>query len=163
MSNLNKVMLIGRLGRDPEVRFLENGTAVAKLGIATTESYKDKNSGEWKDLTEWHDVVLWRWLAERAEKQLKKGSLVYIEGKLKHRKYQKEGEETSRKITEIVADSFRLLSKRENADNGYFPSAQDEYGSAGNNGSTNNTTVQQNKPAPVVETSGDEPADDLPF
>ncbi len=162
MSYLNKVMLIGRLGRDPEVRFLENGTAVAKIAIATSESYKDKTSGEWIEQTEWHDVVLWRWLAERAEKQLKKGAHVYVEGKLKHRKYQKEGEETSRRISEIVADNFRLLSKRENSDNGYFPSSQDEFGGAKGNGA--NFTPQQNDSSPAVTTTAtEEPADDLPF
>ena len=84
---VNKVTLIGRLGADPEVRRLENGAAVAKLNIATNENYRDKN-GEWQKLTEWHNVVVWRWLAERAEQYLKKGSLVFIEGKLTTRKWQ---------------------------------------------------------------------------
>ena len=97
---VNKVILIGRLGRDPEVRRLENGTAVAKFSVATTEAYKDK-AGEWQNQTEWHDIVLWRQLAERAERDLKKGMLVFVEGKLTHRKYQdKEGND--RYITEIA-------------------------------------------------------------
>ncbi len=171
MSNINKVILIGRLGKDPEVRYLENGSAVAKMGLATTESYKDKQ-GEWQDLTEWHDVIMWRFLAERAEKSLKKGALVYIEGKLKSRKWQKEGEESARKITEVVADTFRLLSKREGA-GGYentFPSQDDEILHAKSNVSRENSSE---KPSPTVDkpanpvandnVSPQEPADDLPF
>ncbi|MGB4846627.1 MAG: single-stranded DNA-binding protein [Saprospiraceae bacterium] len=78
---VNKVILIGNLGRDPEVRYLEGNVAVAKFSVATNESYKDKK-GDWQTATEWHDVVAWRALAERAEKQLKKGSQVFVEGKL---------------------------------------------------------------------------------
>ena len=88
---VNKVILIGNLGRDPEIRYLEGNIAVARFSVATNESYKDKK-GDWQTQTEWHDIVCWRNLAERAEKQLKKGSQVYLEGKLTHRKYQdKEG------------------------------------------------------------------------
>ncbi len=97
----NKVSLIGHLGKDPEVRRLESGAAVAKFSLATSESYKDK-AGEWQSVTEWHDVVLWRSLAERAERDLKKGSLVFVEGKLTTRKWQdKEG--NNRYSTEVVA------------------------------------------------------------
>lgn len=176
MSNINKVILIGRLGKDPEVRYLENGAAVAKMGIATTESYKDKQ-GEWQDITEWHDVIMWRFLAERAEKSLKKGALVYIEGKLKSRKYQKEGEETARKISEVVADTFRLLSKREGS-GGFentFPSQDDEFlhakssnptgGNTGGNATPNPTPAAPTDTNPVANNnvSSEEPADDLPF
>ena len=95
---VNKVILIGNLGRDPEVRYLEGNVAVARFSVATNENYKDKK-GEWQTATEWHDVVVWRSLAERAEKQLKKGSQVFVEGKLTHRKYQdKEGND--RYVTE---------------------------------------------------------------
>jgi len=78
---VNRVTFIGNLGRDPEIRRLDSGVTVAKFSIATNESYKDRNSGEWINQTEWHDVVLWRHLAERAEKQLKKGSMIFLEGK----------------------------------------------------------------------------------
>ena len=89
---VNKVTLVGHLGRDPEVRTLENGTKVGSFSLATTESYKDKND-TWQNLTEWHNIVVWRGLAERAERDLKKGSLAYVEGKITHRKYQdKEGQ-----------------------------------------------------------------------
>lgn len=124
---VNKVTLIGNLGRDVEVRRLESGTAVAKFSVATNESYKDNKTGEWKKQTEWHDVICWRHLAERAEKQLAKGKLVYIEGKLTHRKYQdKEG--IDRYKTEVVAGTFRLLEKRTDdsfADSNSFSSSKE--------------------------------------
>jgi len=110
---INKVTLIGNLGRDPEVRRLESGAVVAKFSVATNESYKDKND-EWQTQTEWHDVVVWRNLAERAERDLKKGKMVYVEGKLTHRKYQdKEGND--RYITEVLGNTFRLLERKENS------------------------------------------------
>lgn len=108
---INKVILIGNLGRDPEIRHLEGGTAVGRFSVATNESYKDK-SGEWQKVTEWHDVVVWRNLAERAERQLSKGSLVYIEGKLAHRKWQ-DREGNDRYTTEVVANTFRKLDRRD--------------------------------------------------
>ena len=107
---INKVVLIGNLGRDPEVRRLESGAAVAKFSVATNENYKDKN-GEWQTQTEWHSIVAWRNLAERVERDLKKGKLIYVEGKLTHRKYQdKDGND--RYITEVLANVIRLLERR---------------------------------------------------
>lgn len=107
----NKVTLIGNLGKDPDIRRLENGTPVANFSIATTESYKDTN-GEWKDLTEWHNIVVWRGAAEYAEKYLKKGCKVFIEGKITTRKYtDKDGIE--RYTTEIVANICKSLEKKE--------------------------------------------------
>lgn len=85
MSGINKAILVGNLGKDPEVRYLEGGTAVANFTLATSETYKDRNTGERKTQTEWHNVVLWRGLAEVAEKYLRKGNQVYIEGKIKTR------------------------------------------------------------------------------
>lgn len=123
----NKVSLIGHLGKDPEVRRLESGAVVAKFSLATSENYKDK-AGEWQTLTEWHDIVLWRGLAEKAERDLKKGSLAFVEGKLTTRKWQdKEG--NNRYTTEVVAQILRPLDKRENSGGGSFnnfPSAMDE-------------------------------------
>lgn len=117
MAGINKVILVGNLGKDPEVRYLEGGTAVANFPIATSENYTDRNSGEKKTITEWHNVVLWRGLAEIAEKYLKKGNQVYIEGKLRTRKWQdKEGND--RYTTEIVGDNMQMLGRREdNNDN----------------------------------------------
>jgi len=110
---VNKVTLIGNLGRDPEVRTLENGAKVATFTLATNENYKDRND-TWQTQTEWHNIVVWRFLAEKAERELKKGSLVYLEGKITHRKYQdKEGVE--RFVTEIVANTMNSLEKRENS------------------------------------------------
>lgn len=114
-GSVNKVILIGNLGKDPEVRHLENGTAVASFPIATSESYKDRNSGERITNTDWHNIVVWRGLAEVAEKYLHKGDKVYIEGKLKTRSWQdKEG--ATRYTTEVVADNMTMLGKQgENA------------------------------------------------
>lgn len=121
---INKVILIGNLGRDPEVRRLDNGAAVAKFSMATNENYRDK-SGEWQTNTEWHNIVMWRALAERAETSLKKGSMIYLEGKLTHRKYQdKDGIE--KYTTEVVANTFRMLDRRESGSSSGpgFPTAE---------------------------------------
>lgn len=109
---INKVTLIGHLGRDPELRTLEGGVSVVKFSLATNESYRDKN-GEWQTQTEWHDIVAWRQLAERAAKDFHKGSLVYVEGKITHRKWQ-DKDNQDRYSTEIVANTIRGLEKREN-------------------------------------------------
>ena len=110
MSGVNKVILIGRLGKDPEVRNLENGASVANFSIATTESYKDRTTGEKKEITEWHNIVLWRGLAEIAQKYLHKGDLVYIEGKLRTRSWEKEG--VTRYTTEVVGDNMTMLGTK---------------------------------------------------
>ena len=107
MAGVNKVILIGNLGKDPEVKYLDNGVAVANFSLATTENYKNKE-GERVSQTEWHNIVLWRGLAEVAEKYLKKGSNIYIEGKIKNRKWEdKEGK--TRYNTEILADNMTML------------------------------------------------------
>jgi len=107
MAGVNKVILIGNLGKDPEVRYLDSGVAVANFSLATTEGYKNKE-GERVSQTEWHNVVLWRGLAEVAEKWLKKGSSVYIEGKIRTRKWEdKEG--NTRYSTEILGDNMTML------------------------------------------------------
>lgn len=108
---INKVILVGNLGRDPELRHLEGGAKVARFSVATNENYKDK-SGEWQKLTEWHDVVAWSGLADYAERWLKKGGLVYVEGKLTHRKYQdKDGND--RYVTEIRSAVLRSMERRD--------------------------------------------------
>lgn len=116
MSGVNKVILVGRLGKEPEVRNLENGAAVANFTIATSESYKDKTTGEKKEVTEWHNIVLWRGLAEIAQKYLHKGDLVYIEGKLRTRSWEKDG--VTRYTTEVVADNMTMLGSRGNSGGG---------------------------------------------
>jgi single-strand DNA-binding protein len=108
---VNKVILIGNLGKDPEVRYSPNGGAMANVTVATSESWKDKNTGEQKEKTEWHRVVFFRRLAEIVGEYLKKGSKVYIEGKLQTRKWQdKDGND--RYTTEIVANDMQMLDSR---------------------------------------------------
>jgi single-strand DNA-binding protein len=110
MKGLNKVILIGNLGKDPEVQTLEGNIKVAGFSVATTESYKD-DKGQTHSHTEWHRIVLWRGLAELAEKYMRKGSLVYIEGKNKTRSYDdKQG--IKRYVTEIIAEEILLLDKK---------------------------------------------------
>jgi single-strand DNA-binding protein len=110
MSGVNKVILVGRLGKDPEVRNLENGAVVASFSIATSEAYKDKTTNERKEITEWHNIVLWRGLAEVAAKYLHKGDMVYIEGKLRTRSWEKDN--VTRYTTEIVGDNMTMLSSK---------------------------------------------------
>ena len=111
MASVNKVILVGNLGADPETRYMPNGDAVCNIRLATTESWKDKASGERKEITEWHRVVFYRRLAEIVEKYLKKGSAVYIEGRIRTRKWQdKEGQD--RYSTEIHADNMLMLGGR---------------------------------------------------
>ena len=131
---INKVTLVGHLGKDPEVRHFENGGSVARLTVATTDSYKDKE-GNWQNQTEWHNVTAWRYLAETAEKNLKKGNLVYVEGKITTRKYT-DANGVEKFATEVVANTLRSLERREKGDGGYnaapLPSSnEDPY--AGNN------------------------------
>jgi single-strand DNA-binding protein len=110
MSGVNKVILVGRLGKDPEVRNLENGASVTNFSMATTEVYKDKTTNERKEITEWHNIVLWRGLADTAGKYLHKGDQVYIEGKLRTRSWEKDG--VTRYTTEVVGDSMTLLGSK---------------------------------------------------
>jgi|ERR1039457_3729999 single-strand DNA-binding protein len=110
MASINKVILIGNLGRDPETRFLPSGSAVANISIATTDTWKDKTSGEKKEATEWHRVVFFGRLAEIVGEYLKKGSQVYVEGRLQTRKYEKDGQDHY--STEIIADTMKMLGSR---------------------------------------------------
>ncbi len=103
-------MLIGNVGKDPEIRHLENDSVVANFTLATTERYRDKN-GNWQEQTEWHNIVCWRLLAERAEKYVKKGSQIFVEGKIRSREWVDQTEQ-KRSVIEIVAESFQLLGKR---------------------------------------------------
>jgi single-strand DNA-binding protein len=110
MASVNKVILVGNLGRDPEVRFMPNGEAVCNFSIATTENWKDK-SGVKQEKTEWHNIVMYRKLAEIAGEYLKKGRPVYIEGRLQTRKWEKDG--VTRYTTEIIGDNMQMLGSRE--------------------------------------------------
>jgi len=110
-KSVNKVILIGNLGKDPEVKYTPQGTPVAKLTLATNERYKDKN-GEWQDRTEWHNVVLWQRLAEIAGEYLKKGGKVYIEGRLQTRSWDDKQTNQKKYMTEVVANDLVLLGGR---------------------------------------------------
>lgn len=111
MASVNKVILVGNLGKDPETRYMPSGEAVTNVTVATTETWKDKNSGEKREATEWHRVVFFRKLAEIASQYLRKGSQVYIEGSLKTRKWQDQSGQ-DRYTTEIVADEMKMLGSR---------------------------------------------------
>lgn len=132
MATLNKVQLIGNLGRDPEVRYTPNGTAVANVSLATTSTWKDKDSGERQEETEWHRVVFFGRLAEVVGEYMKKGSPMYVEGRLRTRKWDKDGQDHY--STEIVADEMQMLgAKREDGRSPALPqqttaTRQYEYG-----------------------------------
>jgi len=145
--SINKAILVGNVGKDPEVRYLDNGVAVATITLATTErGYTLANGTQVPERTEWHNIVAWRGLAEIAEKYIKKGTQLYVEGKISTRKWEKDG--ITRYSTEIVAENIELLGRR--PENGH------------------NEALTQNQPpktagqsAPTAETGGN--ADDLPF
>ena len=129
MRGVNRVMLIGNLGKDPDVQFLEGNIAVAKFPLATTETYKDR-SGKLVSQTEWHTVVLWRGLAELAQKYLHKGSLIYVEGRLRTRSW--EDKDGNRKFaTEVVGDNLIMLDKRTDGGGPHGPGGQDGHGLEG--------------------------------
>ena len=111
MAGINKVILIGKLGRDPEVRYTPDGTAVASFSIATSDEWKDKETGEKKERTEWHRIVAWRRLGEICGEYLSKGRQVYVEGKLQTRSWEKDG--VTRYTTEIIASDVQFLGTRD--------------------------------------------------
>ncbi|MFK8007532.1 MAG: single-stranded DNA-binding protein [Saprospiraceae bacterium] len=160
---INKVILVGNLGKDPEVRHFEGNSSVASFSVATSESYMDKTTNERKTQTEWHNVVMWNGLAGVAEKYLKKGSQVYIEGKLTTRKWQdKEGND--RYTTEIVARTMKMLGSREGGGNYKMPSASDAPAQVVKETSASPQPTAVNTPASVSpEKVTDAPDDDLPF
>jgi single-strand DNA-binding protein len=119
MASVNKVILVGNLGRDPEVRYSPDGAAICNMSIATTSQWKDKSSGEKREETEWHRVVTYNRLAEIAGEYLKKGRSVYIEGRLKTRKWQDKDTGADRYSTEIVADQMQMLGGRDGGEGGY--------------------------------------------
>lgn len=148
-GSVNKVILIGNLGKDPEVRYLESGVPVAKFPIATSETFKDKNTGEKREVTDWHNIVLWRGLAQVAENYLKKGMKVYIEGKIKTRSWTDENNQT-RYATDIVADQMTMLSAK-----GEFESKPVE--------SNYPNSVEEQPLQPVAVDLAAKADDDLPF
>lgn len=126
-KGINKVIIVGNLGQDPEVRFMPNGEAVANFTVATSEAWKDKKSGEQKRKTEWHRIVIYKRLAEIAGEYLKKGSKVYLEGKLKTRKWQNQ-QGQDQYTTEIVANEMQMLDSRGQGQGGFQSSAPQQDG-----------------------------------
>jgi single-strand DNA-binding protein len=163
MASVNKVILIGNLGKDPEVRYTPNGNAVCNLRIATTRTWKNKDSGEKMEETEWHSVVLYDRQAEVAGEYLKKGRPVYIEGRLKTRKWQdKEG--ADRYTTEIVADSMQLLGSREGTGGGATDEATPSgFGDRPAPASRPAAATPAAKPAAKSASGFDSMDDDIPF
>ena len=160
MASINKVILIGNLGRDPEVRYTPNGSAVCNVSVATTRNWKNKDSGERMEETEWHRVVFFDRLAEIAGEYLKKGRSVYVEGRLKTRKWQdKDGVE--KYTTEIIAEEMKMLGGREGmgggADDGGEPSGY------GNRQQPASRPAAAAKAAPKSSTGFDNMDDDIPF
>ncbi|MQR00477.1 single-stranded DNA-binding protein [Glaciimonas soli] len=176
MASVNKVIIVGTLGRDPETRYMPNGEAVTNISVATSETWKDKNSGEKKELTEWHRVTFYRKLAEIAGQYLKKGSQVYLEGRLQTRKWtDKEGAE--RYTTEIISDTMQMLGGRPGGnaqmdDGGYdsapasAPAPRQNMGNASSGGSSYGNSA----PSRPAQSAPSRPApnfsdmdDDIPF
>jgi single-strand DNA-binding protein len=165
MASVNKVIIVGNLGRDPETRYMPNGEAVTNIAVATAESWKDKNTGEKKELTEWHRITFYRKLAEIAGQYLKKGSQVYVEGRLQTRKWtDKDGIE--RYTTEIIADTMQMLGGRQGMGGGNAP-MEDDYANAPSSASASRPSAgggasrpaAASKPAPNFSDMDD----DIPF
>ena len=144
-SGINKVILVGNLGSDPETRYMPSGSAVTNLSVATSESWKDKQTGEQKDRTEWHKVAMFNRLAEIAAEYLRKGSQVYIEGKLRTRKWQ-DRDGNDRWTTEIVADEMQMLGGR-----------------GGGGGSAPMSSDSRPSSSPAPQPGPDDFDDDIPF
>jgi single-strand DNA-binding protein len=155
--SVNKVILVGNVGKDPETRHLEGGNTVSRFSLATSEVYKNKE-GEKITNTEWHNIVLWRGLAEIAEKYVKKGTQLYIEGRIRTRSYNDQDNNT-RYVTEIIGDAMQLLGKRTEGEPGQAPASSSGTAASGNTPapSGNQESMSDPLPKPTDE------ADDLPF
>ena len=176
MASVNKVILVGNLGADPEVRYLPSGDAVANIRLATTDRYKDKTSGEMKEATEWHRVSFFGRLAEIVNEYLKKGSSVYIEGRIRTRKWQAQ-DGTDRYSTEIVAEQMQMLGGRGGAvggggdEGGYSREPSERSGgggggraaSGGGSGARGGSGGGASRPSAPAGGGFDEMDDDIPF
>src|SRR5512140_640357 len=154
-KSVNKVILVGNLGKDPEVKFTPQGTAVAKITVATSSSYKDKQSGGWKETTEWHNVVLWQRTAEIAGEYLKKGSKVYIEGRLQTRSWEDKNTNQKKYMTEVVGNDLVLLGGR--------GEGSAEEGGGGRARGTAASQFDQRTPEPEPAGAGPITDEDIPF
>lgn len=151
MAGVNRVIILGNLGQDPDVRTMPNRDTVAKISVATSESWVDKNTNERKTQTEWHSIVFYRRQAEVAGEYLRKGSKVYVEGRLRTRKWQDQNGQ-DRYTTEIQGDVLQMLDSRQGGDNQDKPSASNAYAN------TKNGTKQ-----PQTQQGADDFNDDIPF
>ena len=167
MASVNKVIIVGNLGRDPETRYMPNGDAVTNVAVATTESWKDKNSGEKKELTEWHRITFYRKLAEIAGQYLKKGSQVYVEGRLQTRKWtDKDGVE--KYTTEIIADTMQMLGGRAGGgssmdDGGGYSAAPARQNTGGGNEGGSSAPARAPAAASRPAPNFSDMDDDIPF
>ena len=155
-KSVNKVILLGNLGKDPEVKYTPQGTPVAKFSLATNERYKDKD-GNWQDRTEWHNIVVWQRLAEIAGEYLKKGGKVYIEGRLQTRSWDDKQTNQKKYMTEVVASDLVLLGGRGEAGGGGGESSTRGVSTGGNN------NFDQREPEPASATSSPITDEDIPF
>lgn len=153
-KSVNKVILVGRLGADPELRYTGSGTAVVNFRLATTESYKDAN-GEWQEKTEWHSLVVWSKLADRVNEYIRKGSLVYIEGSLQTRSWD-DRDGNTRYTTEVKVREIQLLESKGNGDGSQSETASKPKATKKGGGKKQPVT-------PVEDDYSFEPDDDLPF
>ena len=162
MASVNKVILIGNLGKDPEVRYMPSGSAICNVTIATSRQWKDKTSGEKQEETEWHRVTFFDRMAEIAGEYLKKGRSVYVEGRRKTRKWQdKEGKDTY--TTEILATEMQMLGSREGMGGGAAGGEDSGYGGGAGGGGGGGGGGYE-RPAPAKSTTGfDDMDDDIPF
>lgn len=164
MASVNKAIIVGNLGRDPETRYMPNGEAVTNIAVATTENWKDKNTGEKKELTEWHRVTFYRKLAEIAGQYLKKGSQVYVEGRLQTRKWiDKDGIE--KYTTEIIADIMQMLGNRQNMSNSMAINDSVSYNNEAIVHQNSNTKIIKTSTAPISRATSNvsDMDDDIPF
>lgn len=163
MASINKVILIGNLGKDPEVRYTPNGAAICNITLATSRNWKDKNTGDKVEETEWHRVVFYDRLAEIAGEYLKKGRPVYVEGRLKTRKWQdKEGKDNY--TTEVIAENMQLLGGRESASGGGYEAGEEGGGQRAARPAARPAPAPASRPAPTKAAGGfDDMDDDIPF
>lgn len=165
MAGLNKVMLIGNLGKDPEIRYSQQGTAVVKFSIATSEQWTDKNTGNRQEKTEWHNIVVFGKQAEICEKYLSKGSKVYVEGRLQTSTYEKDGQ--TRYFTEIVVANFQFLDSKKDSQGqgggGYQNTSNQQTGGQQNQSYGNDNNFQNQTSPGMGGGQAPIPDDDIPF
>ena len=158
--SINKVILVGNVGKDPEIRHLQGGASVATITLATSERFKDRN-GESRELTEWHTIIAWRQLADLAENYIRKGSQIFVEGRIRSRSWDDQNGQ-KRYVTEIQADTIQLLGRRSDNPGAQQPSQQQGYNAPAQ--PQHHTPVQQ-PTTPIVNPDdlNDDGTDDLPF